>query len=237
MNEKHVLTTAHTVRTGNRRSFLKSAGALVLAAPAALASTSRTRPETSEWWHCRDGVQLLAEGVIPDIEVDPAIPWVLPPMDVDPVTPGIQPPPIPPGFEVRLRASFPVGGTKNLLAVQIYVVPQGLPLPLPEAPEPDPALGTISYYQMEVEDVRLGTSPVPGAGFRLPSFVLSGKAISNPVPSPFGDLTGAPCMVSASYQITDPTAGSTAFVMLGAACAGNHASLAPAGNGTLMLKH
>ncbi len=178
---------------------------------------------------------MLAEGAIPNIPVQPAIPWVLPPMDVDPITPGIQPPPIPPGFEVRLRAAFPAGGTKSLLAVQIYVVPVGLPLPLPTAPPPEPP-GTISYYEMEVEDIQFGTSAVPGTPDRLPSFALTGKAVTNPVPSPFGDLTGAPCIVSASFHVTDPQDGQADFVLLGAACAGNHVSIAPAGRGTIVLK-
>lgn len=228
--------TKNTVLSGNRRSFLKSAGVLALAAPAVMANPPNSMPGHAEWWHSRNGLVLLAEGVIPNIPVDPPIPWVLPPMDVDPVTPGIQPPPIPPGFEVRLRATFPVGRMKDLLAVQIYVVPTGLPLPLPEAPTPTPP-GTIAYYEMEVEDVQLGTSPVPGAAIRLPSLAISGKAIANPVPSPFGDLTGAPCMVSASLAVTDPRKGDADFVLLGDACAGNHVSMAPAGKGTLRLKH
>jgi hypothetical protein len=235
MNKNSTQSAANPVLSGNRRSFLKSAGVLALTAPAVMADPPRPMPGPSQWWHCRDGLLLLAEGVIPNIPVEPAIPWVLPPMDVDPVTPGIQPPPIPPGFEVRLRAKFPLGRTKNLLAVQIYVVPAGLPLPLPEAPEPEPPT-TISYYEMEVEDIRLGSSPVPGAPVRLPSFAISGKAIANPVPSPFGDLTGAPCVVSASFCFTDPKKGAADMVLLGAACAGNHVTIAPAGKGTLMLK-
>jgi hypothetical protein len=227
MNKNSTQSAANPVLSGNRRSFLKSAGVLALAAPAVMADPPRPMPGPSQWWHCRDGLLLLAEGVILNIPVEPAIPWVLPPM--------IPPPPIPPGFEVRLRATFPVGRREKLLAVQIYVVPEGLPAPLPEAPAPTPP-GTISYYEMEVEDIRLGSSPVPGAPVRLPSFAISGKAIANPVPSPFGDLTGAPCVVSASFCFTDPKKGAADMVLLGAACAGNHVTIAPAGKGTLMLK-
>jgi hypothetical protein len=219
--------TTNTAFSGNRRRFLKSAGVLALAAPAVMADPPKPMPGPSQWWHSRLGLQLLAEGIIPNIPVEPAIPWVLPPM--------IPPPPISPGFEVRLRATFPVGRMKHLLAVQIYVVPMGLPLPLPEAPPPTPP-GTISYYEMEVEDIHLGTSPIPGAAGRLPSLMISGKATANPVPSPFGDLTGAPCVVSASFDITDPRQGEADFVLLGAACAGNHVTLAPAGRGTLTLR-
>lgn len=221
--------------SGNRRAFLKSAGLLAVATPMAVSARSTPPPAASEWWHGQNAFRILAEGVIPNIPVDPPIPWVLPPMDTDPIAEGIQPPAIPDGFEPRLRAAFPVGRTRNLLAVQIYVVPIGSPLPLPAAPAPEPP-GTISYYTAEVTHVQVGESPVPGSAARLPSLLVTGKVLSNPVLSPFGDLTGSPCMLSTSFYITDPVAAKAEFVLLSAACAGNHVSFAPSGGGMLVLK-
>ncbi len=220
--------TENTVLSGNRRSFLKSAGVLALAAPAVMAGQPKPMPGPSQWWRCRNGVQLLAEGVLP-------FSFVLPPPQFP------SPPPGTPPLEARLRVTFPLGRTKDLLAVQVFLVPEGLPiLPLPAAPPLVPQAPTdpvtISYFEMEVADIQFGTSPVPGTAARLPSFAFSGLGVANPVPSPFGDLTGAPCMVSASFLITDASKGEADFDFLSAACAGNHVSMAPSGKGNLVMR-
>ncbi len=235
MNTHRAKFSVNPVFSGNRRAFLKSAGLLAVATPMVVSARSTPPPAASEWWHGQNAFRILAEGVIQNIPVDPPIPWVLPPMDTDPTKEGIQPPEIPDGYEVRLRVVFPVGRTRDLLAVQIYAVPVGLPLPLTEAPVPEPP-GTISYYTAEVTHVQAGESPVPGSAARLPSLLVAGKVLSNPVLSPFGDLTGSPCTVSASFYITDPVGAKAGFVLLSAACAGNHVSFAPSGSGMLVLK-
>lgn len=224
--KQKLTSTMDTGLFGNRRSFLTSAGLLALTAPAAMARPSRrSMPEPAEWWHRRNGFVLLAEGVVP-------LSFVLPPPDLT----GI-----PSGLEARLRLTFPVGMTKYLLTFQVFLVPEGLPfLPLPVAPplvpsSPDDPV-TISYGEVHVEDVLLGTSPVAGTSDKLPSFAISGMVISNSIKSPFGDLTGAPCTVSASYKTTTPATGAADFVMLGVMAAGSHTTIAPTGKGSLVIR-
>ena len=185
-------------------------------------------PPQSQWWQGRGRFALLAEGVMP-------FSFVLPPPSLPPLPPGTPP------LEARLRATFPVGRRRNLLGVQVFLVPEGLPiLPWPVVPPLMPKLPTdpvtISYFEVEVQDIQIGTSPVAGTIDRLPSFAITGKAVTNAIPSPFGDVTGAPCVVSASFLITDPMTGAADFVFLGGACAGNHVSIAPQGKGTLLIR-
>lgn len=127
------------------------------------------------------------------------------------------------------------------MSVQIFMVPQGLPmLPLPEAPPlvprtpADPV--TISYFEVEITDVQLGTSPLMGTSDRLPSFAICGRTISNTVRSPFGELTGAPTVMFGSFLITDIGTGAADFVFFGGAAAGSHASACPTAKGFLRLE-
>ncbi len=139
-----------------------------------------------------------------------------------------------------MRATFPVPGSKNLWSIQVYMVPEGLPvLPLPAAPPlvpqspTDPV--TISYTEVQIEDMQLGSAPVAGTSDRLPSFTMCGRIISNAVRSPFGELTGDPTVLSGSFLITDAATGAADFVLLLAAAAGNHASACPTAKGFLRL--
>lgn len=173
-------------------------------------------------------IALLAEGVVP-------LSFVLPPPQIPPPPSGA------PALEARLRITFPIRRSANALAIQVYFVPQGLPvLPLPEAPPlvPDDPTDpvTISYFEVDVVDLQLGDSPVAGSAQRLRSFTLTGRVTANPVPSPFGDLTGAPCVVSASFHLASPRTGETDFVFLTSMVAGNHVTVAPTGKGLLRLK-
>lgn len=205
--------TTDTKLPGNRRTFLKSASLLTLAAPALLAGQGRVVSKH---------FQLLAESVI---NMD----YVIPPPDVV----------LPPGVQGRFRVTFPLPGTKNVLAVQIFIVPEGLPLPLPEAPPLVPQSPadpfTISYFEVEIADIQIGASPVLGFPEPLPSFLLSGATISNPVLSPFGDLTGAPCALSASFQITNPATGEAGIHFLAGSTAGSHTTIAPTGRGFVQI--
>jgi hypothetical protein len=190
---------------GSRRTFLRSAGLLAVSSPLALAG-GMGRVVSKHF-------EMLAEGVI-----DPR--FVLPPVDL----------PLPPGLEFRARYMFPIARTRNVLGLQVFVAPDNLPLPLPEAPLlTEPA--TISYFEVRIDDIQFGTSPVAGVSHRLAAFVLSGRTISNPVLSPFGDLTDAPTAWWSSFEITDQDTGAADFTFLGGAVAGSHATVAPAGKG------
>ncbi len=214
--------------SGPRRTFLKSASALALAAPAVLATPPEVMPGFSRWW--RSGFELLAEGVVPLSPVS----YVIPPPPMPPPPPGTPP------LEARLRATFPVSHSKNLLSVQVFMLPEGLAqLPLPQAPPLVPQSPTdpitISYFEVEIDDIQLGTSPVIGTNDRLPSFAISGRGISNPIRSPYGELTGAPAVMFASFLVTDAETGAADFVFFGGAAAGSHASVCPTGKGFLRL--
>jgi hypothetical protein len=190
---------------GSRRNFLRSAGLLAVSAPLALAGgMGRVVSEHFE---------LLAEGVI-----DPR--FVLPPVDF----------PLPPGLESRARYMFPIARSRNVLGLQVFVSPEDLPLPLPEAP-PLTEQVTISYLEVRIEDIQFGTSPVAGVAHRLAAFLLSGKIISNPVVSPFGEMTDAPFAMWSSFEITNQETGAADFKFLGGATAGSHVTVAPAGKG------
>jgi hypothetical protein len=134
-----------------------------------------------------------------------------------------------------------VADTKNVASVQVFLVPEGLPvLPLPEAPPLVPESPTdpftISYFENEIEHIIFGDSPVTGTSDRLPSLMLCGRTISNEVLSPFGNLTGAPCVLHTAYDIVDEETGETNFVFFGGAAAGNHTTVAPSAKGILWLK-
>jgi hypothetical protein len=209
--------------SGSRRSFLKSAGLLAFSAPAAMAVPFLSVSGAPQW--CR--AQFVAEGVIPMIPVVPPIPWVLPPLDANPMTPDIDPLPLPEGFEVRLRTTFPVRD-RNILAVQLFTVPVGTPLPLPEAlppilPDPNP---TMAYYEIRVAWIEIGCRPQPTIG-------LTGRVVLHNPQFPFyGDQTGATAVVSGGFV---PGARGATFTMLMANVAGSHITVAPQAAGKLVL--
>lgn len=209
--------------SGSRRSFLKSAGVLALGAPAAMASPLPTLSGIPPWV-CP---QLVAEGVVPAIPVTPPIPWVLPPLDSNPLTPEIDPLPLPPGLEVLLRATFPVRD-RNVLAIQLYMVPVGTPLPLPQPPPPilpgdNP---TLAYLEVRVKWIELSCQPQP-------NFALTGKVIlHNPQFPGFGNQLGATAVVTAGFARVE---GRATFNMLAANVAGNHVTVAPQAVGKLVL--
>lgn len=168
----------------------------------------------------------MAEGIVP-------FSYVLPP-------PQIVLPPNTPPMEARVRITFPVGRGKYRLAVQVFLVPEGLPvLPLPEPPplvpqKPEDPV-TISYSEIEIDDLKFGESPIAGTDRRLPSLQFSGHVLTNPVLSPFGDLAGAPATFSTAYEIVDAQLGTADFIFCGGIVAGSHATVAPTAKGYLHL--
>jgi len=182
-------------------------------------------PGQSQWWRGRNRLILMADGF-----VDPA--FVLPP-------PGPIVIPMMNRPAVRMRVIFPLSDVKGLLGVQITIedLDWNLPVPLPDplppgVPEPIP----FSFIEAEVSDVTFGSRPLYGSADRKLAFALSGKVLANPVPSPFGDLTGEPMTVSGGYEIIDSRTGAAAFTFLGALAAGSHVSVCPTAVGVLQVR-
>jgi hypothetical protein len=188
-------------------------------------------PVQAHWWRGQNRLLLVTDGF-----VDPA--YVLPPPDphmgevlnqLGFTTPAI-----------RMRVLFPGSQGKCMLSIQITIedLAWGLPTPLPDPlpPLPPPGVLPFSFIEAEVKDVTLGSSPIPEPDERTPAIGLSGIVVANPVPSPFGDLTGAPVSVSAGYRLLDPKTGETAFSLLGAWVAGSHLSICPTAAGILRIR-
>jgi len=214
--------------SGSRRSFLKSAGLLACSAPAAMAVPFGSVSGAPQL--CR--AQVVAEGLVPVIPVQPPIPWVLPPLDGNPYTPEIDPLPLPPNAQVRLRVTFPVRD-RSVLAIQLYMLmvedpasPPPLPLPQPPPPilpEPNP---TMAYLEVGVKWIEVGYRPQPTIAF-------TGKVIlHNPQFPGFGNQLGATAVVTAGFALVD---GGATFTMLAANVAGNHVTVAPQAVGKLVL--
>jgi hypothetical protein len=131
------MKTNESVRSSNpaanRRRFLKSAGLLALAAPAAL-HAGNPMPAPSQWWHCHGGLALAAEGKIP-------LQFVLPPMPADPNDPD-------PHADIKIL--FPMPGSKDRLLIEISVDIPGVPAPV-----------TISHLEIELDAVVFGWAPAP----------------------------------------------------------------------------
>ncbi|MBL9139892.1 MAG: hypothetical protein JNK85_28735 [Verrucomicrobiales bacterium] len=223
MNASSQLTMSHPQ---HRRGFLQTAGLLSALAPSTLAAASLPDTTLSPDWHRRGKIVWMAEGIVP-------FTYVLPP-------PQINLPPNTPPMEARARLTFPVSRNKCRLSVQVFMVPEGLPvLPLPEPPplvpqKPDDPV-TISYFEVEIDDLKFGESPIAGTDRRMASLQFNGRVLNNPVLSPFGDLTGAPATFSTAYAITDAKWGTADFVFCGGIVAGSHATVAPTAKGYLLL--
>ena len=224
-NDKQAMKSPSVSTTnlcGSRRTFLKSASVLALAAPASLSAQAfRQPPPQSQWWHGRGRLQLLAEGVIP-------LNFVLPPL-----VQAQDPPQDPPVMAPRLRVTFPLPRTKDVLAVQIYLAPppsDSVPLPLPVAPPLVPQSPTdpitLSYLEAKITAVELSSKPEL-------NLALVGHVLVND-PAMFPGLTGAGFVLTAGYGILAD--GQPGFKMLGVHVPGNHTTIAPQGAGTLSIR-
>lgn len=98
-------------------------------------------------------------------------------------------------LEIRARYRFPIA-ERDLLGIQIFLVPPSTPYPLP-APPPvtDPA--TVAFFEVDVYDAQ--TTDRPNA-----SVCLVGPVVRTPG-SPFGDLTGVLSYVNFQYIPGSPT--------------------------------
>lgn len=219
-----------------RRGFLQTTGLLALAAPASLASASGAAPSPARWWHGRGRFKLLAEGVVENIlEVMPPIPWVLPPLvgSPMPINPLVE--------EVRMRVVFPVQPGKDLLAATLFLAGIGSPIPFEGeipmipwltfdsagVPTRQPAPCVISSITIQVTDLQLSEQPVP-------NLALLGLMVANDIPSPYGDLSGYTCAVTAG--VDENPDGSATFANLAIHAAGSHTTMARIGHGDLALQ-
>jgi len=122
-------------------------------------------------------------------------------------------------LEFRVRYRFPLA-ERDMLSIQVYLVPPNAPYPLPQLP-PATDQSTIAYFEMEVYD--LLTVDKPNA-----SVAMAGPIVLTTV-SPFGSLNGVLSYLNFQYLPGPPVrfravfGGSTGFV----------STNAPAGVGTL----
>ncbi len=121
---------------------------------------------------------------------------VLTPSGVTAPTAPALPPPVLAGFlngSLEIRQVFAYNSAQRTLEQTAFVVPGKSPLPFPSPG----SVPIADHYILHVDSARLTSQP--GA-----SAVLTGKVISNDMPTPFGDITGAIVTISFGYQGSGP---------------------------------
>ncbi len=79
---------------------------------------------------------------------------------------------------------------RDVLAIQVFLVPPSAPYPLPEPPAPaDPS--SVAYFEVRVDEVLLADRPNA-------IVAMAGPVVSTPG-SPFGDLTGVLSYLNFQY--------------------------------------
>ena len=189
---------------GSRRDFLLRGSAAAIAAGAAFAASEAVAAPS----RYAQSLKMIAEGT-----VDP--PWVLTLLPFDPST-------LPP-FEVRARYTFPVAGKDVLEGYVWFVVPGGGEIP-------------ISLFNVAVEAVSItqATGFVDEELAPAGTIAMLGKVISNPVTSPFGDLTGRSIAIASGFGFDQD--GAAQFRLLGGPIAGSHATFVAEAEGELVIK-
>jgi hypothetical protein len=152
--------------------------------------------------------ELQAEGVVPLTFVLSPAP---PPIPVEIVTLILDG-----TLEIRQRVIYP--DRKRLASILVFVTSPTAPLGLTP-----PAESIVSIIHVEVDDVVLSRRSVS------PGFLLPGRVVATPVPSPFGDIVGCATAVSAGYLAS----GDTTFTMLGGTVAGSHTTWSPVAFGRI----
>jgi hypothetical protein len=121
---------------------------------------------------------------------------VLTPSGVTAPTAPALPPPVLAGFlngSLEIHQVFAYNSAQRTLEQTAFVVPGKSPLPFPSPG----SVPLADHYIIQVDSARLTSQP--GA-----SAVLTGKVISNDMPTPFGDITGAIVTISFGYQGSGP---------------------------------
>ncbi len=121
---------------------------------------------------------------------------ILTPSGVTAPTAPALPPPVLAGFlngSLEIRQVFAYNSAQRTIEQTAFVVPGKSPLPFPSPG----SVPIADHYIVRVDSARLTSQP--GA-----SAVLTGKVISNDMPTPFGDITGAIVTISFGYQGSGP---------------------------------
>ncbi|MBS1824476.1 MAG: hypothetical protein JST93_04090 [Acidobacteria bacterium] len=154
----------------NRRTWLLAAPALAVAVPSARAE------------------RLLAMRLKFDIEAKVPPSGLLTPSPLE-FTPEVGAALAAGTLEIRVRYRFPIAG-RDVLAIQVFLVPPSAPYPLPEPPAPaDPS--SVAYFEVRVDEVLLADRPNA-------IVAMAGPVVSTPG-SPFGDLTGVLSYLNFQY--------------------------------------
>lgn len=106
-----------------------------------------------------------------------------PPSLPDAVLAGIQ------AGAIEIHQRFIYNSAQRTLEQLAFVVPANSPVPFP-----NPSAAPVAdHYMIQVESASFSTSP-------RPSVILAGHAISNDIPTPWGDVTGAGVTLTFGYS-------------------------------------
>jgi hypothetical protein len=192
----------------NRRSIVKLAGILPVAAGAAKAGDSRSR---------QFKVELFAEGVIPVL----GWPFIAPP---PPLPPEILEEIVAGRLEGRLRATLSSKNrNRKILVAQVYLAPPSSPLGAAQDP-PYTTPPTTALFEMDAQEVIVTGWPK--------TLVVAGVVIADRVISPYGPFQGRSAAVTFGFA----GEGRTEFTMFGVTVAGNHVAYCPAAIGSLHVR-
>jgi hypothetical protein len=145
---------------------------------------------------------------------------------LSPVPPVLQPPPgFAPTGTPRARYTFPI---QRADVIETFVFLPGLFDGVPvEAPI------SLFYIAVDAVSITLATGLVDGdrpAG----TLAMSGRMVSNPVESPFGDLTGRSAAIASGFVMEQN--GAATFKLLGGPIGGSHATFLKQAAGELAIK-
>lgn len=122
-------------------------------------------------------------------------------------------------LEIRARYNFPLDD-RDILGIQILLVPPSAPYPLPAAPAASDPSG-VAYFEVEIHELQ--TVDRPNA-----SIAIVGPVVRTPG-SPFGDLSGVLSYLSFQYLPGTPLRFRAVF----GGSVGVITTNAPSGVGTL----
>lgn len=117
---------------------------------------------------------------------------------------------LPLSAQIRVKNTFPYQGRDVLETLVYAVMPDGTTFP-------------ISLIYTQVDDIKVAGGAI----------AFAGSVISNPVPSPFGEIVGKPMVIGGAF---DQTGRSTRFEFFGGMTAGSHVTIVPEARGSLEIR-